>query len=231
MFKKVLFISFVLGGFLLEGKEPPEFIKRRVISFIATGCSVSKKKVDLDILHGPGRNIKKYSDKTIRIKNKDEQVLGHNTIWLKIVGENDLLKKIPVTYSASATISTVVAVRDIKYNSKITEDNIELREKYISRDIQDYYRSKEEIPSNYTSTQLLRAGEPVKKSLLRQRALVDRGETIQARIIAKGIEIQAQAKARERGQKGETIGVFIQRTRERMKGKVNSKNSVIIKVR
>ena len=231
MFKKVLFISFVLGGFLLEGKEPPEFIKRRVISFIATECSVSKKKVDLDILHGPGRNIKKYSDKTIRIKNKDEQVLGHNTIWLKIVGENDLLKKIPVTYSASATISTVVAVRDIKYNSKITEDNIELREKYISRDIQDYYRSKEEIPSNYTSTQLLRAGEPVKKSLLRQRALVDRGETIQARIIAKGIEIQAQAKARERGQKGETIGVFIQRTRERMKGKVNSKNSVIIKVR
>ncbi len=188
---------------------------------------IDKDDVTIKLFHIPDIN---FDNLKIQLINKSKSLkLGHNRANLQLIKNNKVQQEIQVTFKAKIEIYTPVVSEMIKFGNEIKSSELVLEKREIKYNYNEYFRTKD-LEKGLVAKTLLRKGNILKKTDVRFKPTINRGQQIDLVVKSGNIRIEMDGIAKEDGSQGEKIRVYNQRTRKHYFGIVESPQTVVINI-
>jgi flagella basal body P-ring formation protein FlgA len=198
-----------------------------MVEKFAEKFAIAPTDVSLKLFHLPEVNLKNAS---LQMINENESLaLGYNRAYLQILKNNQVDREVQITYYAKIQILTPVLTEDIRFGESVNTSIIEMEKREIKNNYEDYFRS-DQIAEDLIAKALLRKGEILKKSDLRTKPVINRGQNVNLKVLSGNIIIKMDGIAKEEAGRGEEIRVYNRETRRHYFGIVESPQTVVINI-
>lgn len=196
-----------------------------LVKAYAQKYNIDKTDVYLKINHLPDVNI---TDQSLQLVNKFKSLdLGFNRATIQIIRNGQVLSQHQLTYSAKIEKNIPVLKRIVKFGESVTSADLELEKRMLKYNYQQFYTTVD-LPEGMVAKALLRKGDILKKTDVRVKPTVNRGQQVDLKVKSGSILIEMDGITKEEGHKGEKIRVYNQTTRRHYFGIVESPQTVVI---
>ena len=196
-----------------------------LVKSFADKYQIDETDVYLKINHLPDVQITNYK---IQLVNKQGSLsIGFNRSTIQLIKNNRVQSQHQVTYSAKIEKQVPVLTKMVKYGEAVESSDLIMEKRMLKSDYNKYYTDTE-IGEDLIAKVILREGEILKKSDVRIKPAVHRGQPIDLRVKSGNILIEMEGIAKEDGTEGEKIRVYNQTTRKHYFGIVESPQLVVI---
>lgn len=114
----------------------------------------------------------------------------------------------------------LVAADYLPRGTIVSRDDLSLKQVNVAKHARGYYTDPDEA-IGLKLTRNLKAGKTVTPSMLRKRKLVKRGERVQLLVVAGGLMVSSQGKAKQGGARGDRIVVTNLRSKKDVEGVIS----------
>lgn len=218
----IFIFSFVASFGNPSGKDLQLFLEDR----LAEKYDLQSSNINLKIYHVPNLD---FSNIEFRISGDSQLKLGYNRANIQMLKDGRIENEFQITYSAQIEVLTPVLKHDVKFGQPVKTDDLILKRKVIDNGYEDYFRTTT-MEEEMVARALLRKGEIVKKSDLKRKPAIERGQEVGLKVVTGNILIELSGLAKESGGLGEKIRVYNQETRRHYFGIIESPQSVVINV-
>lgn len=112
-----------------------------------------------------------------------------------------------------------VVVRRVKRGEELTSEDLTYQWVSLSRNSADYIEDIEALEDK-TLRKTLLSGQPVRKSLISRKIIIQAGDEVKVVIERNGVQVQVTGQARENGAQGDRIRIYSSETRKKYEGEV-----------
>lgn len=208
--------------------NPANLIKRNVNLYFQQKFEVAEDNLRINYLRLPQEVLKSGRNLHVEVYSQRQQVrLGYQTVWVKLIRSDKLLKKFPVSVDVSLQKEICVAKQKIKFHSKITADMLKMEKRLIREDYDKLISGMDKI-IGMEAKQVIGAGRIITADLLRQAPLIHRNQKIRIKIMAGGLLISMDGIARGEGTEGQMISVRCTATGKLFKARIQGPGDVLV---
>ncbi|MCF7885848.1 MAG: flagellar basal body P-ring formation chaperone FlgA, partial [Candidatus Marinimicrobia bacterium] len=200
----------------------------KITDFYADAFNIPNNDVNLKVYHTPQFNEDDLKGLQVTLESQSHNISpGYQTLKLKTWQDNQLKKSYRVTMKVIIKYPVLIASEKISYKNQINSDNTKIKNIKITSRI-DKYMQKSDLNGELISTQLIRKGEIIHPSMVKQKPDVNRGEEVNVHLISGSILIKTKGRIHRDCRVGESVQVTLNKTRERLKGEIQSPNLILV---
>jgi len=201
-------------------------LKNFLIGEIAEKYDVNISDIGLKLFHVPDMN---FNNKNFKVSGSKSLTIGYNRVKIQLLEDGRIGNEFQITYSAKIEVLTPVLKHDVKFEQTVKASDLSMEKREIKNNYNEYLRYSN-IEPGMVAKGLLRQGEILKRSDLKMKPVVKRGQEVDLKVYAGNILIELEGIAKESGSTGERIRVYNQATRKHYFGTIESPQIVVITV-
>lgn len=182
-------------------------VKKTLREYIYKNMPWRKDQVEItqigfkgDISLPGGKIVQKITSKG------NSSFLGKVPLYLEFLSDGKILKRKKVNIEIRVLMPLVLARAFMKKNQIISENDIYIEERWVSKISRNFYTSKEEVLGKKLK-RAIKAGQPLFEQILVIPADIARGNKVTILVETRNLRITAPGIAREEGRKGQIIKV------------------------
>ncbi len=223
-------VIMVLMPVICRGDESSELIKGIVSLYFEELFNLQKSDIQLEFLHLPKTVLPTGRDyKYLVESNRNLPRLGHQIVWLKVTDKKSLVSRLPITVDVSVNMNVVLAAKKLRRGELIDSKKILLKTRKISRDYKNIVKTPN-MAIGMITKQVIREGEIIKKSMLREPPDIQRGDRVKIQLLSKDLVIITNGEVKEDGVVGNKVKVVCAMTGKLMYGIVQSSQLVTVQL-
>lgn len=223
------FTFLIFFQLLFGGKEVlPDFLQKKVLELYSQNLKVSRNDIKLQVYHTPP--ITKESVKNLKVTiTPQSQSLnpGYQRLKIKTWRNQQLQNSYSISMKVTIQIPVLLASKKIRFGESITPDKTSLKKIEIDRKLDKFFLSQPQ-QKNLISTQLIRKNEMIKKSMVKQKPDVKRGDQVKVHLISGAILIKTEGRIRRDCSIGESVQVTLESSRRSLRGQVKNPDLVVV---
>lgn len=202
-------------------------VNEDISKFFVNKYNVQANDIDITFKRIPN-NFEKSSKLIFKINNsKKSYKPGYQTLWIEVYKSNKFLMKFPVSIDVSVQKQVAVARKKINRNQILTSEFVEIKKQSIKVNPEDLFSRIEEL-SSFESAKYIKPGSIITMQMVRIPPTLKKGDNVEIRLNSGNLFLSTPGIAKEDGYLGQDIKVVCQKSRKNLKGKVQSKNLVLI---
>ncbi|GEM_PF-2881305 len=226
-----LFISGVHPAYATRNSTIGGQIKQKIRAYYQQQFSVPEEDLTITYLRFPEKLPSATRVNSIQIIDQHQTVrLGYRTLWVQLLSNSLLVKKMPVSVKVALKKNVLVARSSIKRGMAFQPDMVRFEKVVIDRDLQEYVFSCEQLQGT-EATRTIRSGRIIKRDMFQPATLIHRGEKVEIEIKTGNLVVQTEGIAKTAGSLGQWITVHSIPTGKALKAKVAARGLVCIEQR
>ena len=236
MFKKLV-IHFLVIAVLLpvicRGDESSTNlqIKEMVVSYFERILDLPRSDIQLKFVHLPKAELIDSNKYQYLIESKRVVPrLGYQTLWLKVFDNQVLVKQFHIMVDLSIYIDVVIATKKLKRGEIVQREKISIKRLKFSWDYGNLIKSINSAVGLATK-QVIREGEILKRSWLREPPDIRRGDKIKVQILSRDLVVTTSGEVKEDGLVGDKVKIVCAATGKHVYGIVQSPQLVTIQLK
>ncbi len=195
--------------------------------YIYQNLNYEQSDIELELLNTPDEILRPYGELELKIANlRNRNLLGRTTIPIEIYIDNELYRRVHLRYNIGVWQEVLIAKDNLSRGDNITRSDFEIEERKITSSNTDYILPNDNTLSSYELRTALSAGRALKTRMVTLPDLVERWSDVQLIAQVGGVQIIAQARARDSGQLGDRIIVENKTSGERIEAEVIGQGQV-----
>ena len=224
--RKLTFILLLCISIIL-GKNSSSMLNDFLVNQFAEKYDISTSDIGLKLFHVPDMN---FNNVEFKVSTKGNSLkLGYNRTYIQMLKNSRIENEFQITYSVKIEVLTPVLKHDVKFGKMIKTSDLSMKKRTINNNYDDYFRNLE-IEDGMVAKALLREGEILKRSDLKIKPVINRGQEVGLKVYSGNILIELEGIAKESGSTGEKIRVYNRETRRHYFGTIESPQFVVINV-
>ncbi len=203
-------------------------VKDVLYQYFHESFKVPVEDIQLEILHFNPEEIQLEKSEELRVTSRTALPrLGHQMLWLNIINQQLITKKVPVTLRASVSVPVAVATEKINRGAAVDADQYELR-KVMLKDNINKYCCDQTFVSGMTAKRVIRPNTLIRKDMLEEAHDLEKGSEIQVNLVTGSLTVTTTGKAVQGGKIGSEIRIVCEPTGRRLRGIITSPETVLV---
>ncbi|HMA62857.1 MAG TPA: flagellar basal body P-ring formation chaperone FlgA [bacterium] len=225
-----IIFSFLIFFHLLFGGEKilPDFLQKKILDLYSVDLKVNRKDIKFQIYHVPPITKESVEDLKVTITPQNQNLNpGYQRLKIKTWRNQQLQNSYSISMKVTVKIPVLLASEKIRYGQPITSDQVSLEKIEVDRNLDKFFLSQPN-QKDLISTQLIRKNEIIKKSMVKSRPDVKRGEQVKVHLISGAILIKTEGRIRKDCSIGESVQVTLESSRRSLRGQVKNPDLVVV---
>ncbi|HDR04636.1 MAG TPA: flagellar basal body P-ring formation protein FlgA [Candidatus Marinimicrobia bacterium] len=190
--------------------------------------SIESKNLEIETVYLPRAEQKFPSDIILKpVISAANLRPGRMMMWITAYQGNEIIRRFSVPLNVKVYQEVLIAAEDLDRNETITRENVQLLRIELDRE-PSYYLTDYSDLDGKIAAQRIRQGNVLRKTMIRQKPDIFKGDPVTIQILGNNFRIQADGLAWEDGQIGERIRVSNRITGKMMQAEVHSADLVIV---
>ena len=223
-----LFISFSLILIAtLNAQNVYSSIMNEASKLFVKKLAVSKNEISISFNNVPD-NLAKYKNYGVEVYTQKSILRpGSQSVWVRFIKDDRIIKKLPVNINVSVLKQVVVATKRINRGKAFTHKNLRLESKQLGKNWDQHFFSINDL-IGAESKKMIKKGTALTNRMVRETQMVHSGQAVNVSLRSGNLTISTKGVAKQNGAYGEEIKLKLDKTGRTIRGIVSSENLVIV---